>query len=262
MSMLSKVCKPPPRARRVLLYGTHGIGKSSWAAQAPGAVFVPTEDGCRDIPGVNAFPVVTTYDELMNCLYELANEKHDFQTVVLDSADWAEKLVKQRVMNDAKVSSLEDIGYGKGYVKVAEWWLAMLELLQQCNNRGMSIIVLAHAQIEKFNDPALDPFDRYAPSLDKRTSASIQEWCDEVFFANYKVYAKTSDEGFNRTRTRGIGGDLRTVHTVERPGHYAKNRLSLPNELPLDFGAYWHYVEQGGGTNYTPLEAEAAAVFG
>ena len=29
--------------RRVLLYGTHGIGKSSWASQAPDVVFMNLE---------------------------------------------------------------------------------------------------------------------------------------------------------------------------------------------------------------------------
>ncbi|MFN9292481.1 MAG: AAA family ATPase, partial [Planctomyces sp.] len=35
--------------RRVMLYGTHGIGKSSWAAQAPGVLFLNVEDGLNDI---------------------------------------------------------------------------------------------------------------------------------------------------------------------------------------------------------------------
>ena len=32
-----------------MLYGTHGIGKSSWAAQAPGVLFLNVEDGLNDI---------------------------------------------------------------------------------------------------------------------------------------------------------------------------------------------------------------------
>ena len=260
MSLLSQVSSPPPRPRRVLLYGTHGIGKSTWAAAAPGAVFLPTEDGCRDIPAVNAFPLLTSYEELTQAIYELATERHSFRSLVIDSLDWAEKLVKDYVIRKNGVKSIEDIGYGKGYVQVAEWWLKMLGLLDQCN-KSMNIICIAHSQIERYNNPDTDPYDRYSPSLDKRTSPMVQEWADEVFFASYKVYTTSTDDGPKKTRTRGIGGDNRIVYTVERPSHYAKNRLRLPEELPLDFAAYWDYVVKGGGNNLTPLEAEAAEVF-
>ena len=35
--------------RRVLLFGTHGVGKSTWGAMADKPIFVPTEDGLGDI---------------------------------------------------------------------------------------------------------------------------------------------------------------------------------------------------------------------
>ncbi len=35
--------------RRTLLYGTHGIGKSTFGSMAERAVFLPTEDGLGEI---------------------------------------------------------------------------------------------------------------------------------------------------------------------------------------------------------------------
>ena len=46
------VARPP----RIVLYGTHGIGKSTFAAQAPNPVFIPTEEGL-DAINATAFPV-------------------------------------------------------------------------------------------------------------------------------------------------------------------------------------------------------------
>jgi hypothetical protein len=56
-----------PGPRRVLLYGVQGIGKSTWGAQAPGAVFIPTEDGLDDIDGAS-FPKATSYDGMLACI--------------------------------------------------------------------------------------------------------------------------------------------------------------------------------------------------
>ena len=37
------------RPPRLLVYGQEGIGKSSFAASAPGAIFIQTEDGLGEI---------------------------------------------------------------------------------------------------------------------------------------------------------------------------------------------------------------------
>lgn len=44
--------------RRVLLYGTHGVGKSSFGARAERPIFIPTEDGLNEID-CEKFPLAT-----------------------------------------------------------------------------------------------------------------------------------------------------------------------------------------------------------
>src|SRR5690606_10937660 len=104
--------------------------------------------------------------------------------------------------------------------------------------RSMQVILIAHAAIEKFANPETDSYDRYAPRLQKQASALVQEWCDEVLFASYRVHTRTSSEGFDRKRTQGIGTGERILRTTERPAHVAKNRLNLPDELPLDYRVF------------------------
>ncbi len=110
--------------------------------------------------------------------------------------------------------------------------------------RGMMVVLIAHAKIERFENPETDPYDRYSPRLNKHASALVQEWCDEVLFASYKVHTKQTDEGFDKTRTRGIGTGDRILRTTERPAHMAKNRLNLPEEMPLDFRVYAEHLGQ------------------
>jgi len=226
-----------------MLYGTHGIGKSTFAAMAPEPIFIQTEDGLGEIDCAK-FPLATSFDVSMQALSELYSGKHAYQTVVVDTLDWLERLIWAEVCRQRNVESIEDIGYAKGYVFALTHWREFLEGLAALRSeRGMTVILLAHARIERFENPETESYDRYVPRLHRLASQVIQEWCDEVLFAAFQVFTKQTDEGFSRKRTQGIGTGARIVRTVERPSHMAKNRLGLPDELPLDWAAYAQYFQ-------------------
>ena len=232
--------KPAPR--RVMLYGTHGIGKSTFGSMSPKSIFIQTEDGLGGID-CDKLPLAEKFDDVIAALSELYSEKHQYQTVVVDSLDWLERLIWVDVCKKHMVKSIEDIGYAKGYVFALTQWQEFLDGLTALRNeRGMMIIMIAHAKIEKFENPETDNYHRYVPRLHKLASAVVQEWCDEVLFATYKVYTKTTDEGFNHKISKGTGTGERIIRTTERPAHMAKNRLNLPDELPLEWTAYAAYL--------------------
>jgi len=234
-----------PAPRRVMLYGTHGIGKSTFASCAPKPVFIQTEDGLGEID-CDKFPLTATFDQAMQALSELYTEKHPYRTVVVDSLDWLERLIWAEVCRKRNVESIEDIGYAKGYVFALTQWREFLEGLTALrNDKGMIVVLIAHARIERFENPETESYDRYVPRLHRLASQVLQEWCDEVLFATFKVYTKQTDEGFDRKRTQGIGTGERIIRTVERPAHVAKNRLSLPEEMPLDWNVYAKHLTSG-----------------
>ncbi len=239
MTMLDSITTGPvARPRRTLIFGTQGVGKSSFASMAEKPVFIQTEDGLSDID-CSRFPMTTSLRDVLEQLGSLYTEEHDFKTVVIDSLDWLERLIWSDVCEKRGVQSIEDIGYGKGYVFALAQWRDILSGLDALrNDRGMSVILIAHAAIERFANPETDTYDRYVPRLNKHASALVAEWCDEVLFATYQVHTKTTDEGFNRRRTQGIGTGARILRTSERPAHAAKNRLGLPDEMPLDYRVY------------------------
>lgn len=243
MTMLQAIQKGRNQLpRRVLLYGVHGVGKSTFGAMAEKPIFIQTEEGINDLE-VDRFPLATRYADVLASLSALYSEPHEYRTVVIDSLDWLERLIFGEVCAQRGVESIEDIGYAKGYVFALTQWrevLAGLDALRA--HRGMSVILIAHAAIEKFNNPETDSYDRYVPRLQKQASALVQEWCDEVLFATYRVLTKTTSEGFDRKRTQGIGTGERIIRTAERPAHVAKNRLNLPEEFPLDYRLYAAFV--------------------
>lgn len=221
----------PPR---ILLYAPHGLGKTTFGANAPAPIFIPTEDGLGVLE-VNHFPLAKSEGDVIAALGALYEEQHDFQTVVIDSLDWLDNMIW------ADVNATHDekaLAYGKGAVIVAERWRTILDGLNALrNDRGMAVVLLAHCQVKRFDSPETEPYERYQPKLQERSSALVQEWADAVLFANFKTVVKKEEVGFNQKVTRGITTGERLLYTTERPAFYAKNRYALPDSLPLSWDA-------------------------
>lgn len=222
-------------APRLVVYGVEGIGKSTFAAGAPNPIFILTEDGLGSL-SVAHFPIAKTFANVMSAIATLHDESHDFYTVVIDSLDWLENIIWREVEagHDAK-----DLAYGKGAIIAADRWRQVLEGLDALRlHRKMVVILLAHTTIKRFDSPEVEPYDRYQPKLQERSSAVIREWADALLFANYKVMVKKDDVGFNKTTNRGFTTGERLLFTNERPAYMAKNRYALPDSIPLSWDAF------------------------
>ena len=244
--------KPP----RIMVYGQEGVGKSTFGASAPDPVFIQTEDGLGEID-TSKFPLAQSVGDVIAELTALRDEEHNFRTVVIDSLDWLERLIFDEVCKEFGVRSIEkaDGGYGKGYVDALVHWRKVLALLDDLRNkRGMMVILLAHAKVERFEDPENIAYDRYAPRLHKHAASLISEWVDAVLFASKKL--RVSKDGDSRAIAAPIGADggERILRTNGSPACLAKNRFSLPNEIPLRWDAFL----QAYGNSVAPAVATAS----
>lgn len=227
-----------PKPPTVLLYSVHGIGKTTFGASAPNPIFIQTEDGLGAIEA-DTFGVLKSYGEIMDAIGSLYNEEHDFKTVVLDSADWAEPLVWAEACRLNGWKDIETPGYGRGYVAALDSWKMLIDGLTALRDeRGMAVVILAHSEIKKFDSPETEPYDRYQPKLHKGASAIVQEAMDCVLFANYRVSTVKTDSGFNKKLVRGVGSGERLIFTTERPAFLAKNRWSFPETMPLSWDEF------------------------
>lgn len=238
-----------PTPPRVLLYGVHGVGKTTFASSAPSPVFLQTEDGLGSIEA-QTFGLLKSYDELMQAIGALYTEEHDFKTVVLDSIDWTENLVWAETCKANGWKSVEDAGYGKGYIAALDAWRMLIDGLNALRDeKGMSIVLIAHADVRRHDAPDTEPYDRYVIKLHKGASALVQEHVDVVAFCNYRVSIAKADVGFNKRVTRGVSSGERLLHLSERPAYLAKNRFSMPDTMPMDWGQFSAaipYFNQGG----------------
>jgi hypothetical protein len=256
MTLLNKIQRgKQPLPPRLVLYGTEGIGKSTFGSQCPAPIFIQTEDGLAEID-CDKFPLATSFDDVVGYLSSLLTEPHEYQTVVIDSLDWLERLIWDDLCRQHNVSSIEKVdgGYAKGYTHALTHWRHLLGLLNRLRTeRGMVVLCIAHARIEKFEDPEATAYDRYSPRLHKHACSLVCEWADAVMFATRKIRVQTEDAGFNRKRgvAFGIGkdGGERVLRTIGGPSCVAKNRFSLPEQLPLSWPAFMAAFTNPSQTN-------------
>lgn len=243
-SILSTVRKSGPiKPPRTIIYGTDKIGKTTFAAGAPSPVFIAAEDG-EGLLDVPMFPKAESYDDVEAALIALRDEKHDYQTLVVDSLDWLEPLIWDAVARESNVSHIEDLKYGKGYLKARDKWARFVGLLNNLRDeRRMGVILICHSEIKRFDSPTSQPYDRYQLKLHRLASALVSEWADVIGFAHFRVRIKTEDVGFSKEihRAESLG---RVLYMEEQPAFDAGNRYGLPAFIPLDYTEYRNALKQ------------------
>ena len=245
-------------ALKVVVYGPEGIGKSTLAAHFPRPVFIDTEGSTRHMD-VSRTDKPSSWTMLMEQVQYVRSDPGVCSTLVIDTADWAEQLCIASICADKKLSGIEDMGYGKGYVYLAEEFGRLLNLLEEIVGRGVHVVLTAHAMMRKFEQPdEMGAYDRWELKLQKKTSALVKEWSDLLLFANYKTLSVAADDKGKKFKAQG---GRRVIYTSHHPCWDAKNRLGLPEELPLDFSALAQYIGTGAApaAPVTPPPAQASA---
>ena len=120
--ILMKIIKGKiPGAKKVVVYGPEGIGKSTFASRFPEPVFIDTEGSTRDMD-ISRFEKASSWTMLMEQVRYVRQNQGVCRTLVIDTADWAEQLCVADVCARYGKKGVEDFGYGNGYVYVKEEW--------------------------------------------------------------------------------------------------------------------------------------------
>lgn len=238
MSLLSTVttgCENRPP--RIIIYGSEGIGKSTFASHTPNPIFIQTEDGLSSINAAK-FPLATSFEQVIDQLKAVLNDEHNFNSLVIDSLDWLEHLIWDKVCEEFGVRNIDkaDGGFGRGYMQALTHWREITALLDEIRaKRNMVICLVAHAKVERFEDPENASYDRYAPRLHKYANSLMCEWVDAILFATRRIRV---DKEAGKASAIGSNGGERVLRTAGSPACIAKNRYSLPEEIPLSWQAF------------------------
>jgi hypothetical protein len=221
------------RPQRVVIYGVESVGKTTFASKFPNPLFLDIEGGSNHLAVDRV--AVSTWKELGECIQEAS--RTDYETIVIDSADWAERLAVEDLLATNKKQSVEDFGFGKGWVMAAEKVSRFLTALDALIDAGKHVVVLAHSKVQRTEPPdILAAYDRYELKLSKQSSPLVKEWADELWFFRFKTKAVSQENG----KAKGIGGKERIILTTHSAAYDAKTRSGLAEELPMEWESVAH----------------------
>lgn len=234
------------KAKKVVVYGPEGIGKSTFASRFPDPVFIDTE-GSTSSMDVARLPRPTSWNMLLEEVDYIKGHPDVCRTLVIDTIDWAEQLCVDHICSIHNKKGIEDFGYGNGYVYTKEEFGRFLNRLSDVIEAGVNVVLTAHAQLRKFEQPdELGAYDRWELKLGKKTQSQtsplVKEWADMLLFCNYKTYSVATDKDGRKHKAQG---GKRVMYTSHHPCWDAKNRYGLPEMCDFDYQVIKGILEEG-----------------
>lgn len=231
---------PKAIAPRVIINGVEGWGKTSLAANAPGAALVMArgETGYQTLLNAGRVPsipclVADSWDGLLGVLDALVADPGEVKTLALDALGGFERLCHEHVCARDFGNNWGEKGFGafaKGYDLAVTDWLGLLNRLDRINEQGVAIWILSHVGVRPFKNPLGPDFDRYEAACHAKTWSVTHKWADAVLFANFRTVLNVEK---GEQRKKGIGGTDRVIYTERRDAWDAKNRFGMPEEIDI-----------------------------
>lgn len=237
---------------KVCVYGVEGIGKTTFASQFPEPLFFDLDKGSAQLD-VSRVTDITSWPLLLNSIKEIYDNPTICKTLVIDTADAAERMCIDYICGKFNKKGIEDFGYGAGYTYLTEEFARFLVQLDACIGQGINVVVLAHAVLKTVTLPEeMGTYDHWELKLSSKTTNKVaplvKEWADLLLFANYKTIL--IEDG---TRKKAAGGK-RIMYTTHTTFADAKNRFSLAEELPFDYNEIARLIPNGTAPGVKPMQ--------
>lgn len=240
----------------LIVCGTEGVGKTSFAAEFPKPITCfscPGDTGMEDL--IDLGEVNKQFVTNINCEsygdVSIGITRCDSKTIIIDSLLGYQHLLFQQVCDDKYEGNFERFyDYFKGprqeAPRYAQEFCTKLENLRR---QGKHIIVIGHVKDETVHNPRGLDYRRTDLDIDEGIKSVFKKWGANILFM-------TTDPSIERV-TKKVSGtaseakmkdeDLRVIYTRNSLVHTAKNKLNLPIVISMGQSsedAYENFVER------------------
>ena len=232
--------KTKPRGLRIVIYGVHGIGKTTLASKLPGALFLDFEDGTHglDVDKLASTDLPRSYDGMKGLVAELKRDHQGYELLVIDTADKFEQRLAEKLAEDKKVEDVFAVNdYGRTISVHKSGMASVLDSLTGLAKTGMDVVILAHETTRKVepleNRDATGTYDHHELKLSKTVSPLFMEWADVVIFCAYKTFLVSGEKKSDKAH---VEGGKRWCYSSYSNDWDAKTRtgINLPEDCSLD----------------------------
>lgn len=226
---------------RLVVYGPAGTGKSTFAAGAPAPLFFDFEGRTNHLDVARVRP--QSWEETLQLMAEVANTgPGEFQSLVFDTLDHMELLIHAYVCRKNGWETIEDPGFGKGYVSALSEWSRFLAACEVLNGRGFNTVLLAHSMVGTFKNPTGEDYNVIGLKLKggAKTSASdlVREKIDLVGFAHFEDFSKKENPKDKLAKAKAVTTGDRVLTFKHHPAFETKKGVPMVDEVPLKWTAF------------------------
>lgn len=222
----------------LVIYGPHGAGKTTFAAQAPKSLVVQAVDKSIDVLvkqgvlGETDNLTINDWDDAISFLDWAISEQHGFKTIILDGASGLEKFCDEATLAEDFGGNYERfMTYHKGYDSSALRWADLLNKVDQLKEQGITVMLLAHKGTFEVKNAEGNNYFKWQPAIHEKKLLAVMRYSDAILRMDFKVKVQHVDEKSHKGKA--LGGGARLLYCTGEPSFEAKNRFNLPNTIDL-----------------------------
>ena len=203
MTMKIKTYEATSAKIKAVVYGKSGSGKTYFGATAPKPIFASAENGLLSTKALGKkidYVAIKTVQDLKDLYDYLANNKHGYETVVIDSITEINDIIKNEIeARSGKTMQLQDWGVLSKQIK---------SILRMFRDLDMHVLFIAQEMIDKDDVGAVNAI---TPSLNGKSATEIAYYMDVVGYQfvdkdnTHKCITTPSHKLLTKDRTGTLG---------------------------------------------------------